>query len=77
MLHSIVTICAHLGHLRCLGRYGRLLTRSWLPLTPPTGPDLPCPAPRGFMRHWHRDCVLPGLPANILSGILQTGRKEK
>ena len=74
MLHPIVTICSHLGHLRRLGRECRLLTRG-LPLTPPTGPHRPRPSPRGLVRHRHWDCVLPGLPTNILGGILQTERK--
>ena len=74
MLHPVVSICPHLGHLRRLGRYCRLLTGPRLPLTPGTRPPRPWhrPHPRGLVRnrHWHR--VLPGLPANILGGILQT-----
>ena len=72
MLHPVVPICSHLGHLCRLGRYGRLLAGPRLPLATPTGPPRHAPNTRGLVRNRDRHRVLPGLPANILGGILQT-----
>ena len=74
MLHPVVTVCSHLGHLCRLSRNGRLLTGPGLPLATPTRPPRPrhTPNTRGLVRNRHGHRVLPGLPANILGGILQT-----
>ena len=74
MLHPVVTIGSHLGHLCRLSRYGRLLTGPGLPLATPTGPPRPRHTPNtgGLVRNRDGHRVLPGLSANILGGILQT-----